>query len=727
VLHFTVDVMADNLPTLRVKHPAQDRAQFLDRHAARVASTGIQVPTANLRPVGSRVRLIIELKSGESIVGDAVVEAHVRIREAPGISLRYVRLHEGGIVFPLPERNPPIPRPGALARPTPPAQPAVRAAPTPVARAVTPRVPFPAVPMPAVPAAPARDLLDAPQPFPGLDGAPDATLEVPIDVPPAPPEAPAAPPPSITPPPAPRVGLTLDDLQLDTEPEPARADSAALSPAPDLWDAPAAAPDLWDAPATAPDLRDAPATEPAVARLAPPEFAAPEPAVEPPLDAGEDATATPPASTSHRSSGRRALVLTAALLVVLVAAGSAYLLLRRRSVATTAANATPATPVTATCEQANGTVDVRRRGEVGVWHALAAGGALRSGDVVRTGPASSARLAFAAGGALELEADATVEIGVSAPATKGGAASPAESTVAVEAGVVRGVLPSASDAGPVGLVVRGADGSTTRLATAKGSTPATIRLTRAPTGTEVAVTGGEVEVGSGQGGQKVSAGRAIDLPPAAGRPVVELLEFPASIAPGVDARFKWRKGLEVRLAWKKVASAAGYRVQVSRSLSFETVSRTLETDGTAIAFAPEAEGLYAWRVASRDGAGRFGEYGFARRLYCDRSSSLDLLVGPADRETVKYAGPDSPIAFTWQSAADAKAYRLLVATSPRLRARPVVNRVTKEQRVEVKDLAPGSYYWGVFAGEGPTAKPIFQKPRSLVITPAAKASGRARR
>jgi hypothetical protein len=698
-----------------VKHPGQDRAQFLERHAARVASTGIQVPTANLRPIGSRVRLILELKSGESVVGDAVVEAHVRIREAPGISLRYVRLHEGGIVFPLPppERTAPTPRPGTLARPTPPAQPAVRAAPTPVARAVTPRVPFPAVPVPVVPVAPPkppRDLLDAPEPFPGLDGAPGAPaeLDVPIDVPPAPPELPEAPPPSITPPPAARAGLTLDDLQLDTEPEPDRDDSTPPAPALDPW--------------------AAPQPQPAAVQLAQPEFAAPEPAAEPPQDPVASAPRAPPASTSRGAGRRRALALAAALLVVVVAAGSAYLLVRRRSAATAAANARAAVPITATCEQANGIVDVRRRSDAGAWRPLAAGGTLRSGDVVRTGPASSARLAFATGGALELEADATVEIGVSAPAaTKGGSARPPESTVAVEAGVVRGVLPSASDAGPVGLVVRGADGSTTRLATAKGSAPAAIRLTRAPTGTEVAVTEGEVEVGSGPGGQRVSAGRAIDLPPAAGRAVVELLDFPASVAPGVDARFQWRKGLEVRLAWKKVAGAAGYRVQVSRSLSFETVSRTLETDGTAIAFAPEAEGLYAWRVASRDGTGRYGEYGFARRLYCDRSSSLDLLVGPADRETVRYAGPDASIAFTWQSAADAKAYRLLVATSPRLRTRPVVNRVTKEQRLEVKELAPGAYYWGVFAGEGPKAKPIFQKPRSLVVAPAAKATGKARK
>ena len=688
--------MAESVPTLRVKHPSVDRAQFLERYAARVASTGIQVPTANQRPIGSRIRLILELKSGESVVGDAVVESHVRIRDTAGILLRYVRLHEGGIVFPLPGGAAPTPRPSG-ARPAPAAPSATRAAPTPVATAA-PRPPPPAIPVPAEPAASLRDLLDSPDPFPGLDAAPEAAIHVPIDVPDVPPEAPAAPeppPPSTTSAPVARSMLTLDDLQL--EPQPAQDWPAPDEPSPEE--------DLWAAPARAP----------AVASLAPPEFVVPEPA-----EAEQDAVAA--AHGEPRRSHRRKVALALlSVIAVLVVIGSGYLLLRRR-----ASGATPAaTPAAATCERASGTVEVQRRTD-GSWHPLAAGGGLGSGDVVRTGPASSARVVFAAGGALELEADATVEIGVSAQATTGGSAAPTESTVAVQAGVVRGVLPSASDS-QLGLVIRGEDGSTTRLATAKGSAPAEVRLTRAPAGTEVAVTEGEVEVGSGKSGRRLGVGRAIDLPPSAGRPVVDLLDFPASVAPGVDARFQWRKGLEVRLSWKKVARAAGYRVQTSRTLSFETVSGTFETKGTEISFAPEADGLYAWRVASRDDAGRYGEYGFARRLYCDRSRSRDLLVGPADREAVTYTGPGTTVTFTWQSAADARAYRLVVAASPRLRPRSVVSRVTKEQRLDVKGLAPGAYYWGVFVGDGPAAKPIFQKPRSLLIQRAAKAPGAARK
>ncbi|MGB8932124.1 MAG: hypothetical protein WCC48_12850 [Anaeromyxobacteraceae bacterium] len=425
--------------------------------------------------------------------------------------------------------------------------------------------------------------------------------------------------------------------------------------------------------------------------------------------------------------------MAAALLVVLVGAGSAYLVRHRRLGASSLATrrsdparragegALAGQAVTATCVRATATVEMQRGGS-GEWRPLGVGEGLRGGDLVRTGPASSGRIDLVAGGYLELEENATIAIGVTAPPAQEGPGTPAESTVAVHAGIVRGVLPSAGDARPRGLVVRGPDGSTARFATAKGSEPAAFRLTRAAGGTEVAITEGEVDVGAGDGGQKLRAGRAIDLPARGGARVVELPDFPASVEPGIDARFRWRKGLEIRLAWKKVSAAAGYRVQVSRSLSFETVDDTFEVDASELPFKPKGEGMFAWRVASRDDAGRLGEYGFARRVYCDREASRDLLVGPADRETVRYTDARPTVAFTWQSAANARSYTLVVATSPKLRARAIVNRVTVEQRAEVKGLAPGSYYWGVFAGEGQSAKPIFQSPRSLVVQRVAKAA-----
>lgn len=643
------------IPAIRVKHPCQDRAQFLERYAERVAAKGVQMPTANLRPVGSRVRLILELRSGEQVVGDAVVEAHVRIRDATGISLRYVRLHESGIVFPLSGVAPPAPRPGAVARPPTAAPPAPRASRPPVA---APRAP------------PAG----------------------------APPEAPS----TAAPPPAARVGLTLEDLGPELEPWPVRAEAG-----------------------TPPEAHDA--------VPGPTEPAAPLATLDP---APEEATAAPAASArsapgagESRRDRRIWVALAAALLVALVAAGSAFLVRHRRQASARAAKAAllaaqAAGPVTATCARASGTVEVQRRG-AGEWRALAATEVLRGGDLVRTGPASSARIAFVAGGALELEESATVEIGVAAPA--GAKAAPGEGSVAVQRGVVRGVLPSGEGERPLGLVIRASDGSATRLSTAKGGEPAAFRLTRAAGGTEVAITEGTVDVGGGGGGQTLSAGRAIDLPGGGAGRVVELLDFPASVDPGVDARFRWRKGLEIRLAWKKVAKASGYRVQVSRSLSFEAVSNTFEVEGTEISFAPPEQGMFAWRVASRDAAGRYGEYGFARRVYCEREPSRDLLVGPADRETVTYSDERPTVTFTWQSAANAKSYRLVVATSPDLLSRAVVNRVTEEQRLEVKDLAPGTYSWGVFVGDGASPAPIFQKPRSLVIQRVAKGEPKATR
>ncbi len=364
--------------------------------------------------------------------------------------------------------------------------------------------------------------------------------------------------------------------------------------------------------------------------------------------------------------------------------------------------------ISASCSRANGQVDVRRGGDA-EWRPLALGGVLRAGDVVRTGPASFARLSFLAGGRLDLDENATVEVGVTPPAPESGGAAPKESTVSVESGVVRGVLPPKGEAG---LVIRGADGSKARVV-ASDREPTAFRVTRGAKRTELAITKGDVEVRGTRGKKKIHKGHAIDVAERLGEPE-RLLSFPASIEPGVDARFKWAGDLSIRLAWKPVPKATGYRVQIASDLSFATVNRTADVEGIHAAFSPPSVGTYAWRVASRDRAGRYGEYGFARRIFCERELPRDLLVGPPDRAVLKLSDEQAALAFTWQSAASAQGYRLVVATDPALLEHKVVSRATSGQRIEVKGLAAGEYYWGVFV-DGARPEPIFLRPRSLVV------------
>jgi hypothetical protein len=377
--------------------------------------------------------------------------------------------------------------------------------------------------------------------------------------------------------------------------------------------------------------------------------------------------------------------------------------------------------IIATCAAAEGEVQVRRAGQ-GEWQPVATGAVFRAGDVVKTGAAAFARVEFLAGGGLELEAEAEVVIDLVPPAAPAPAGAPepaAESRVSVERGVVRGFMPATAGAAPI--VLRTAEGRDVRLAAAApGEKPVAVRLTRGSRGTEVAVTSGQVRVSGATGETTLRRGQAADVAASGAGDVVELLEFPPSLEPGIDARFRYQGELAIRLAWKPVAGASGYRVQIARDLAFQAVEQAYEVAGTETTFLPRAEGVYAWRVATRDGAGRLGEYGFARRIYLEREQPQDLLVGPPDGQVMKYAEAPPPVEFTWQSAANAAAYRLVIATGPDLLAQKVMELETSGQRLEVVALEPGTYYWGVYVKDLRTPVPIFVRARQLVVQKVAK-------
>jgi len=377
--------------------------------------------------------------------------------------------------------------------------------------------------------------------------------------------------------------------------------------------------------------------------------------------------------------------------------------------------------IVASCAAVEGDVQVRRAGQA-EWTAVATGVVFHPGDVVKTGAGAFARIEFLSGGGLELEADAEVTIDLVPPATPPAAGAPApqaESRVSVERGVVRGFMPASADAAPI--VLRTGEGKDVRLAAAApGEKPVTVRLTRGVRGTEVAVTSGQVRVVGTGGATTLRSGQAADVKADGTGDVVELLGFPASVEPGIDARFRWEPQLAIRIAWRAVEGATGYRVQIARDLAFQSVEQAFEADGTQTTFVPRAEGLYAWRVASRDAAGRLGEYGFARRIYLEKEQPRDLLVGPADGHTVKFAEQLPPVEFTWQSSANATAYRLVIARGPDLLAQKVMELETSGQRLEVVALEAGTYYWGVYVKDPRGPQPIFVRPRQLVMQKVAK-------
>jgi hypothetical protein len=378
--------------------------------------------------------------------------------------------------------------------------------------------------------------------------------------------------------------------------------------------------------------------------------------------------------------------------------------------------------IVASCATAVGEVQVRRAGQAD-WEPVATGSVFRAGDLVRTGPGAFARIEFLAGGGLEAEENASIVIDTAppAPAGEGAKAGPAESRVSVEAGVVRGFLPAAQEGDvPLGIVIKTSEGEETRIAARPGEKQVSFRLTKGDAGTEVAVTKGEARLRA-RGGEKVlRSGQAVEVAAGGMGEVTELIEFPVSVEPGIDSRFLWKEGLAIRLAWRPVDGATGYRVQIARDLAFQGLEQTFQVTGTEAAFAPRGEGVFAWRVASRDKSGRYGEFGFARRIYCEHEPPRDMLVGPNDGFVVKYAENPPPVAFSWQSAGEARSYRLVVVRGRDLSAEPAVSKSTPEQRIEIPGLAPGEYVWGVYVDDRKTPEPIFVRPRLLVVQKIAK-------
>lgn len=279
----------------------------------------------------------------------------------------------------------------------------------------------------------------------------------------------------------------------------------------------------------------------------------------------------------------------------------------------------PRPAIVATCASEHGTVSGRRQGAA-YWEPVKLGSVFRHGDWVRTGELSSARVEFLNGGGLALEPK-TILVIDHPPTTRPGQTPMAG--VALEQGIVHGHFPEALSAQAIQpLRVRTADGG--ELTLASGGDDATdFRLERRNGKTEVTVLTGQVQVAVQGAVRSLSAGHYAEVG-AAGLEgeAEELIPFPSSLGPGVDARFGRSKALEVELSWTQVAGASGYRLQVARDLSFQQLAVDEDLTSAQFQFMPAEVGTYAWRVASRDHDGRVGEFGFARRLYIEGSGGL---------------------------------------------------------------------------------------------------------
>lgn len=389
--------------------------------------------------------------------------------------------------------------------------------------------------------------------------------------------------------------------------------------------------------------------------------------------------------------------------------------------------------IIATCAGAVHDVQIRRAGQAS-WEPAAAGAVLRVGDEVKTGPLSTARVAFLSGGALEIDELAAVVVDeepAEAGAPRAGARPLAGggagvSRVAVTEGVVRGVLPRADGSGrPGAVVVVAADGTEIRVAPRSPGEPTAFRVSKQEAGTELAAIRGALALKDSRGDTGLRAGQLALAASGEVGAAVELLPAPRSVEPTVDARYESVPALAVRLRWGEVRGATGYRVQVARDLAFRDVELAQSVEGTDLVFVPRAAGVHAWRVAARDAAGRYGEFGVPRRFHCEEQAPRDLLAAPAEGAAVQASErASSHVTFSWDAPEEARSFRLVIARSPDLVADEVSSVPVSGRRAVVEIARPGEYWWGVYAGTDGDGRPLFTRPRRFALvraTPEARA------
>jgi len=360
-------------------------------------------------------------------------------------------------------------------------------------------------------------------------------------------------------------------------------------------------------------------------------------------------------------------------------------------------------PVTASCAELQGKVEVLRGGTGTYWEPAGVGSLLRAGDWVRTGEHAYVRIEFPRGGTLELEERTTVLVDSDVVES----AAPARLLIALESGRVSGDV---SHEG--GLALRTASGEVVSLSPSRPGAELKFQVERRGAGVSVSVLEGEGRLGD----RVVAAGAGMAYGTAEALPF-DVIAFPESESPRVDARFVWRGGLSVPLSWKEVEGATGYLVQIANDLSFRRLETSAEIAERTYAFVPPRPGMYAWRVAARGPSGVLGEYGFARRLFfTEAPPPTDQLVSPERDAVVFFESVPPAVTFSWNPVSEDVRYRWVLARNATLE-KPVLERTTKARQLDVPQVAAGEYYWGVFEVEG--GVPLFTSPRRLSVRRAA--------
>jgi hypothetical protein len=271
----------------------------------------------------------------------------------------------------------------------------------------------------------------------------------------------------------------------------------------------------------------------------------------------------------------------------------------------------------ASCAWASGEVQVRRPGEA-FWEPVTTGTLFRSGDWLRTGALSGARIELFSGGGLDLEQSTLVVLALT-PNADG----EAEPLLKLESGEIRETLEDArSRAREPSVSLRAADGSRLRVVGAQSQGGSIVSLGQREGSTRIAISEGAVELESGSGERRaLVAGQLLELVSGAISNSLRMLGGPEPIEPACESRLL-AEGEPLELRWVPVDGAEAYRVQVARDASFRALLDDELTEEPRLVLPCPAEGRLAWRVAAVDPRGNAGRPSLPRIVACGAGTQI---------------------------------------------------------------------------------------------------------
>ena len=304
----------------------------------------------------------------------------------------------------------------------------------------------------------------------------------------------------------------------------------------------------------------------------------------------------------------RTLYLIAGV-VLLLAGGAAYYSYRRVTAPPTTRETPAPTVTTARFNSIEGSVKVKPVGTF-EWFGADKNMLLKRSDLVRTGPGSTAEIAFFDGTVVHVRPDSLITIEESSedPSTKARKVKWHISSGEVNLQTARKNVPgSATEVSTP--TVKGTVGelaaASIRVAEAGDSD---IRMFRG-TGSVETRTGDKINLAPSQAVRVDATGRA--------GPKLTLPETPVLLAPPYDAEISYPVPSQATtlLAWKDVAAAAGYQFQIDYSIHFNRP--IVDRRGwkvTSIELRGLDPGKYYWRVAAQDKDGNSGDFSAAARF-----------------------------------------------------------------------------------------------------------------